>query len=88
MKRRFSFCAKLMAALTVSAAMMLPAFPVVAESGTLSMLEDNNIPVVYLTIDENAEGYGTIEEMNKSTDHSVKCTGTIKIDVPDNYKGD
>ena len=54
MKRRFSFCAKLMAALTVSAAMMLPAFPAVAESGTLSMLEDNNIPVVYLTIDENA----------------------------------
>lgn len=26
--------------------------------------------------------------MNESIDHSVKCTGTVRIDVPDGYKGD
>lgn len=50
--------------------------------------QDNGVPVVYLTIDESAEGCGTIEEMNQSPDHSVRCTGTVRIDVPDGYTGD
>lgn len=43
---------------------------------------DNGIPVVYLTIDESK---GTIDAMNKSEDHSVKCYGTVSIDVPDGF---
>lgn len=52
------------------------------------ILPDNGLPVVNITIDESAEGYGTIKEMNDSPDHSVKCTGTIKITVPDGFTGD
>ena len=43
---------------------------------------DNDIPVVYLNIDESK---GTIEEMHNSSDHSVYCYGTISIDVPDGF---
>ncbi|MBQ2581100.1 MAG: cell wall-binding repeat-containing protein, partial [Ruminococcus sp.] len=52
------------------------------------ILKDNDIPALYITIDENAEGYGTIKEMNESPDHSVMCTGTVRLDVPDGYTGD
>lgn len=52
------------------------------------ILADNGLPVVTITIDESAEGYGTIKEMNASPDHSVECTGTVRIDVPDGYTGD
>ena len=54
----------------------------------LEALQDNNIPLLTINIDENADGYGTIEEMNNSKVHTVNCTGTIQIDVPDGYKGD
>ena len=58
--------------------------------GTVSLdeLSDNGIPVLYIDIDENAEGFGTIREMNESPDHSVRCTGTVKLDVPEGYTGD
>ena len=46
---------------------------------------DHGIPVVYIEIDEEAEGFGTIEEMNEDEHHSVRCTGTVKIDVPEGY---
>ncbi|MBR6044180.1 MAG: CotH kinase family protein [Ruminococcus sp.] len=59
-----------------------------ADSFVLEDLNDNGIPVLYIDIDETAEGYGTIEEMNESYDHSVKCTGTVRLDVPDGYTGD
>ena len=59
-----------------------------AEPSVEEILADNKIPVVYISIDENAEGYGTIEEMNSSLDHTSECTGTVKIDVPEGYKGD
>lgn len=84
-KKRFK---KLTASLFLSAALLLPALPTSAADNPFSILDDNELPVVYITIDENAEGFGTIEEMNSSDDHSVKCTGTIKIDVPDGYMGD
>lgn len=48
----------------------------------------NGIPVLNINIDETAEGFGTIAQMNESPDHSVNCTGSIKLDVPDGYKGD
>ncbi len=64
------------------------AFAEGAETFDLSELADNGIPVLNINIDEGAEGYGTIEEMNSSPDHSVECTGTVKLDVPDGYTGD
>ena len=67
---------------------MTPVTAFASGSSVSDILSDNNIPVVYITIDENAEGFGTIEEMNASPDHSVKCTGKVKITVPEGYKGD
>lgn len=43
---------------------------------------DNGIPVVTVVIDESR---GTIAAMNESEDHSVKCYGTIRIDVPEGF---
>ena len=36
----------------------------------------------------NRKDYGTIAEMNGSEDHSVRCTGTVEIKVPEGYKGE
>ncbi len=44
---------------------------------------DNGLPVVYLDIDETR---GTIEDMNTSSDHSVYCYGTLRIDAPDDFR--
>ena len=44
----------------------------------------NGIPVVIIEIDES-EGNNTIEDMNASEDHSVKCTGTMQIIVPEGF---
>lgn len=52
------------------------------------VLKDNHLPVVYIHIDETAEGYGTLAQMHESEDHSVRCTGKMKIDVPDGYTGE
>ena len=60
----------------------------------------NGIPLVIVRIDESEEAiaaatendsshtYGTVEDMNSSYDHSVRCTGTIEFIVPDEYKGE
>ena len=80
---------KIISALTLSSALLMNTFSVYSVEYTdLSVIEANNIPIVYINIDENAEGFATIEEMNDSFDHSVRCTGTVKIDVPDGYTGD
>ena len=34
------------------------------------------------------DDYGTIAEMNSSEDHSVRCTGTIEIKVPEGFAGE
>ena len=47
-------------------------------------LPQNGIPLVIIEIDES-EGNNTIEEMNASEDHSVKCTGTMQIIVPEGF---
>ncbi|MBR2108327.1 MAG: hypothetical protein IJ932_00025, partial [Ruminococcus sp.] len=62
--------------------------PVITNAAGKTADVNNGIPVFNITIDENAAGYGTIEQMNSSPDHSAECTGTIKLDVPDGYKGD
>ena len=59
-----------------------------AEDGDQSGIKDNGIPVMVVNIDENAEGYGTIDEMNTSPDHSAECTGTVDIHVPEGFKTD
>lgn len=62
--------------------------PVITNAAGETADVNNGIPVFNITIDETAAGYGTIEQMNSSPDHSAECTGTIKLDVPDGYKGD
>ena len=56
---------------------------------------DNGIPVVTVVIEENAEvtddhgevkKYATIDEMNRSKDHTAECYGTVKIDVPEGFR--
>ena len=47
------------------------AFPVFAEQAPAV---DNGLPVLYVNVDETAEGFGTVAEMNASPDHSVSCT--------------
>ena len=89
MKKRAKILSLILSAcLCLSAS--VPAFTVsAAPDNTVSeLLADNGLPVVYINIDETAEGYSTIEEMNSSPDHSAECTGTIQIDVPEGYKGD
>ena len=44
----------------------------------------NGIPVVIIEIDES-DGNNTIEDMNASEDHSVRCTGTMRIIVPEGF---
>ena len=50
-------------------------------------LVNDSVPNLYLWIDENAEGYGTIEEMNSDLFHETKCTGTMDLEVPSDYTG-
>ena len=76
-------------ALLLAAGMLLSqaqAFPVHAEE--TPTVPDSGLPVLYVNVDENAAGYGTVAEMNASPDHSVSCTGTITLDVPAGYTGD
>ena len=47
-------------------------------------LPDNGLPVVVIEIDET-EGH-TIKDMNNSSDHSVKCYGSMSIIVPDGFR--
>ena len=48
--------------------------------------QENGIPVMTVTIDETAEGYSTIEEMQASKD--CECTGTVDIYVPEGFQAD
>ncbi|MBP5261171.1 MAG: CotH kinase family protein [Clostridiales bacterium] len=60
----------------------------------------NGVPLLIIRIDESdsaieaasaADGdhtYGNIDQMNESTDHSVRCVGTVEIIVPDGYTGE
>lgn len=90
--RRFVSLASAIMMFTAFAPSLLTGGEYVYAAGTdsfdLAELDDNGIPVLYISIDEDAEGYGTIEQMNESEDHSVECTGTVRLDVPDGYKGD
>lgn len=55
---------------------------------------ENGIPLIVVNIDESDEAianantsdsshqYGTIDDMNGSIDHSVRCVGDVNISVP------
>lgn len=63
--------------------LVLAAGTVFAEQAFAEEVEiDNGLPVVYLTIDEQAEGYGTIEEMNTDDEYkkkSVNVKTTVRV---------
>ena len=42
----------------------------------------NSLPVLYFDIDESQ---GTIEAMNSSSDHSIECYGTMRVQTPAGY---
>lgn len=48
------------------------------------LLPHNGIPLVIIRINEG-DGNPTIDEMNGSKDHSVKCEGTAEIRFPEGY---
>ena len=60
----------------------------------------NGIPLVIVRVDESDEAisnaneadsdhtYGTIEQMNESEDHSVRCVGSVEVIVPDGFESD
>ena len=54
----------------------------------------NRLPLLVINIDEKelytdekGHQYGTIDDMNGSTDHSIRCNGSVSIMVPDGYQG-
>ena len=65
-----------------------PNLKTASEAASEAAVIDCGLPVLYVNIDEDAEGCGTIEEMNSSPDHSVNCTGTLTLDIPEGYTGD
>ena len=86
--RTHKFTKRALAAL-LAAVMLLGQTAVLPVSAAeAANVPDSGLPVLYVNIDEDAEGYGTVEEMNASPDHSVSCTGTITLDVPEGYTGD
>jgi hypothetical protein len=72
----------------IIAAILICTVPVITNAAGETADVNNGIPVFNITIDETAAGYGTIEQMNSSPDHSAECTGKINVEVPDGYKGD
>ena len=78
----------------VAVILMLIAFVLMGRSGRAFAADkkvptepQNGIPLVIVSVDETAKGYGTIKTMNDSEDHSVKCTGTVEIKVPEGWEG-
>ena len=63
-------------------------------------LPSNGLPLVVIEVDESEaaiqaaaqsdqkHAYGTIEQMNTSPDHSVRCVGSFEISVPEGFEGE
>ena len=89
MKRTRNICrtAKiLLSALIVTAVWLaLGSAPaVLAADEDISLTPQNGIPLLIIRVDETGDN-ATVEEMNESYDHSVRCTGTVQIIVPEGY---
>lgn len=54
---------------------------------------ENGIPVIVINADEqelteeDGEMYGSIDDMNNSEDHSVRCHGSVSLMTPSGYSG-
>ncbi len=53
---------------------------------------ENGIPLLIINIDEaelhedeSGNSYGTIQDMNESENHSVRCHGSITVKIPEGY---
>ena len=54
------------------------------------MKPENGIPLIVVNVDEcdlytdeDGDRYGSIQDMNESEDHSVRCKGDVDILVPE-----
>ena len=91
MKRTIKRISRLAAILGTAAALLVGSLPQAAAKGyeyPLSELADNGLPVVYVTVGAGDDSDYALTDVNNSPDHSFKATGTVRIDVPDGYKGD
>ena len=65
--------------------------PCAARAEGESLTPENGIPLVIVRVaeqemeEEEGDWYGSIEDMNGSKDHSVRCHGTVEIIVPEGY---
>ena len=71
-----------------------------AEADPVPLQPRNGIPLVIIRVDESEEAiraaseadpnhtYGTMDAMNESEDHSVRCVGTAEVIVPEDYRGE
>ena len=55
---------------------------------------ENGIPLIVINVDEcelhtdeKGDSYGSIQDMNASEDHSVRCKGSVDVLVPEGYSG-
>ena len=70
------------------------------EPGTAAEVPQNGIPLVIIHIDESEEAiaganendpnheYGTVEEMNESERHTVRCIGDLQVIVPEGFEAE
>ena len=85
--KRFMLIAIAAAAVVLAAAGICFAEPVDRNGDGQGEVQDNGIPVVTITIDEEAGGeFGTIDEMNSSEHHTAVCIGTVDIHVPEGFR--
>ena len=54
---------------------------------------ENGIPLIVINVDEQelytdekGDTYGSIQDMNESEDHNVRCKGSVDILVPEGYR--
>lgn len=72
----------------------VPGTPLANQGKTLLAVEDdqdltpqNGVPLVIVRVNESDEN-GSIDAMNSSADHSVKCTSaTVEVLIPEGYTG-
>ena len=70
------------------------------ETETVAEVPQNGIPLVIIHIDESEEAiaaanendpkheYGTVEQMNESDFHTVRCIGDLQVIVPDGFEAE
>ena len=71
--------------------------PFTVRATEVPTVPENGLPLFVINVDESDEGlaaarakdashqYGTINDMNNSEDHSVRCVGDVNVTVPDGF---